>query len=154
MRTLVLVVLLFFSATTSWADLTGPARVIDGDTIEIAGERIRLHGIDAPEIKQTCWTNKGKDWRCGQEATLALATIVGDHSITCKGDERDKYGRLIATCFVGKIRINATMVARGWALAYRQYSNEYVPEEDDARIHKRGLWRGMFMPPWEWRRRH
>jgi len=152
MRTLVAVVLLFFSVTTSWADVTGKPRVIDGDTIEIAGERIRLHGIDTPEVNQTCLDEAGKRWPCGREATLALTTIIGDHSITCKGDEHGKYGRLIAVCNVGPLRINAMMVARGWALAYRQYSSEYVPEEDDARLHKRGLWRGQFVAPWEWRR--
>ena len=134
------------------ADITGKPRVIDGDTIEIAGERIRLHGIDAPESKQTCIDGDGKEWRCGKEATIALAIIVGDHSITCRGDERGKYGRLIAVCNVGTVEINAMMVGRGWALAYRQYSNEYVPWEDDARLHKRGIWRGEFVPPWEWRR--
>ena len=134
------------------ADITGKPRVIDGDTIEIAGERIRLHGIDAPESKQTCIDKDGKEWRCGQEATLALSTIIGEHTITCRGDERGKYGRLIAVCNVGLLKINAMMVARGWALAYRRYSDEYVLEEDDARLHKRGLWRGEFVPPWEWRR--
>ena len=86
------------------------------------------------------------------EATFALANIIGDKPVTCRGDERGKYGRLIAVCNVGLLRINAMMVTRGWALAYRQYSNEYIPEEEDARIHKRGLWRGQFVPPWEWRR--
>ena len=98
-----LVVPLTFSAH---ADITGKARVIDGDTIEIAGERIRLHGIDAPEAKQTCQDNNGGEWRCGQEATLALATIVGDQLITCRGDVRGKYGRLIAVCSVGLIDLN------------------------------------------------
>ena len=77
--------------------------------------------------------------------------MIGNHWITCKGDERGKYGRLIAVCYAGPYDLNAKMVRQGWALAYRQYSNEYVPEEDDARIHKRGLWQGQFVPPWEWR---
>lgn len=146
-----LFVLLFFPISAG-ADITGKPRVIDGDTIEIAGERIRLHGIDAPESKQTCTDGDGKEWRCGQEATIALATIVGDQSVTCKGEERGKYGRLIAVCYVGLFQLNVLMVTRGWALAYRQYSSDYVPEEDDARIHKRGIWRGEFVAPWEWRR--
>ena len=125
--------------------------MIDGDTIEIAGERIRLHGIDAPEAYQCCLDDAGKRWRCGQDATFALGNMIGDHWITCKGDERDKYGRLIAVCYGGPYDLNAEMVRQGWALAYRQFSSEYVPEEDDARLHKRGLWRGEFVPPWEWR---
>ena len=147
----VLAVVLLLAPSVAMADITGHARVIDGDTIKIAGERIRLHGIDAPETKQTCKDDDGKEWRCGQEATVALATIIGDHLITCKGDERDRYGRLIAVCYVGLFRLNALMVTRGWALAYRRYSNEYIHEENDARLHRRGLWRGEFMSPWEWR---
>jgi len=83
------------------ADVTGKPRVIDGDTVEIAGERIRLNGIDTPEANQSCLDDTGKRWRCGREATHALSTIVGDQAITCKGDERDKYKRLIAVCFAG-----------------------------------------------------
>ena len=143
---------LLLAATSVLADITGKPRVIDGDTIEIAGERIRLHGIDAPEAKQTCLDEAGKRWRCGREATLALTTMIGDHSITCKGDERGKYGRLIAVCFAGANNLNADMVRRGWALAYRQYSTEYVADEANAKALKVGLWRGQFVAPWEWRR--
>ncbi len=132
--------------------ITGKPRVIDGDTLQMAGERIRLHGIDAPESKQKC-TADGKEWACGQEATFALARFIETHWVTCKGNKRDRYGRLIAVCFVGSYNLNAIMVREGWAMAYRQYSNDYVPEEDDARIHRRGLWRGKFMAPWEWRKR-
>jgi len=152
MLRLFLAVVLLLPPSFAMADIIGPARVIDGDTIEISGERIRLHGIDAPESNQTCTDVEGKEWRCGQEATIALATIVGDQSITCKGEERGKYGRLIAVCYVGLFQLNVLMVTRGWALAYRQYSSDYVPEEDYARIYKRGLWRGQFIAPWEWRR--
>ena len=148
----VLAALLLLVPSVAIADITGKPRVIDGDTIQIAGERIRLHGIDAPESKQTCTYADGKEWRCGQDATFALAEMIGNHWITCKGDERGKYGRLIAVCYAGPYDLNAKMVRQGWALAYRQYSNEYVPWEDDARLHKRGLWRGQFVPPWEWRR--
>ena len=147
-----LVTVLLLVPSLAVADITGNARVIDGDTIEIAGERIRLHGIDAPEAKQTCLDGKGKEWRCGEEATIALATIVGDQPITCRGDKRGKYGRLIAVCSVGLFDLNVLMVTRGWALAYRQYSSEYVPEEDYARLYKRGIWRGQFIAPWEWRK--
>jgi len=116
------------------ADITGKPRVIDGDTIEIAGERIRLHGIDAPESKQTCTDADGKKWRCGQQATFALANLIGNHWITCKGDKRDKYGRLIAVCFAGPHDLNAKMVRQGWALAYRRYSMDYVDDENTAKV--------------------
>ncbi|MCH8236788.1 MAG: thermonuclease family protein, partial [Proteobacteria bacterium] len=117
-----------------------------------AGERIRLHGIDAPEAKQTCIDGEGKEWRCGQEATFALANLIGDHWITCKGDKRDRYGRLIAVCYAGDYDLNAKMVRQGWALAYRRYSMDYVDAEAAAKEAGVGMWRGEFITPWEWRK--
>ena len=149
----VLAIVLILPMTVAMADTTGKARIIDGDTVEIAGERIRLNGIDTPEANQSCLDEAGKRWRCGREATLALTVIVGDQTITCKGDERDKYKRLIAVCFAGGKDLNAEMVRQGWALAYRRYSNDYISAEKEAQEAKRGMWVGEFEPPWEWRRR-
>ena len=151
MRFLILFLLIIF-AVEALADITGKPRVIDGDTIEIAGERIRLHGIDAPESKQTCTDRGDRKWRCGQDATFALADMIGNHWITCKGDTRDRYKRLIAVCYAGPFDLNAKMVRQGWALAYRKYSTDYVEEEADAKAKKLGLWRGQFVAPWNWRR--
>ena len=107
-------------------DITGPARVIDGDTIEVAGERIRLHGIDAPENKQTCkWP--GKTIPCGQLATTALMDLTAGAQITCKTREKDRYGRWVAVCYdPDGFDISRNMVHTGWALAYRRYSLDYV----------------------------
>jgi len=149
----ILAFILLTVSSTLAADITGKPRIIDGDTIEIAGERIRLHGIDAPEAKQTCQDKTGKEWRCGQEATFALANMIGNHWITCKGDERDRYGRLIAVCYAGPFDLNAKMVRQGWALAYRRYSMDYVEDEKAAKVARKGLWQGKFVPPWEWRRK-
>ena len=145
------VAVLVFLALPAHADVTGKARVIDGDTIEIAGERVRFHGIDAPEARQTC-TAGGTEWACGREATFALARFIEFHWITCKGEKRDRYGRVIAVCYAGFYDLNAKMVREGWALAYRRYSTDYVDEEDEARHARAGMWRGEFVPPWEWRR--
>lgn len=145
--------LIFLSYSSSAiADVIGKPRVIDGDTIEIAGDRVRLSGIDTPEKKQTCLDESGKRWRCGEDAIFALLDLVGTHWITCKGEKRDRYGRLIAVCFAGPFDINAKMVRQGWALAYRKYSNAYVAEEAEAKSKRRGLWRGRFVSPWDWRR--
>ena len=144
--------IILLTAIPTFADVTGQPRIIDGDTVEIAGERIRLNGIDTPESNQSCMDGTGKRWRCGREATLALTAIVGDQAVTCKGDERDKYKRLIAVCFAGAKDLNAEMVRQGWALAYRKYSTDYVAEETDAKSKKLGLWRGQFVAPWDWRR--
>jgi endonuclease YncB( thermonuclease family) len=132
------------------ADMVGEARIIDGDTVEIEGERIRLHGIDAPESNQTC-TIVGTEWTCGESATLALIDEIAGQSVTCKGGKRDRYGRLIAVCFAGADNLNAWMVREGWAVAYRRYSKDYVEEEAEARAAGRGVWRGDFMLPWKWR---
>jgi endonuclease YncB( thermonuclease family) len=132
--------------------LTGIPKVTDGDTIRIGSTRIRLHGIDAPEGKQTC-TADGKVWRCGWESTNALANIVGRHWVTCTKRDTDRYRRVVAVCRAGPIELGAWMVSEGWALAYRRYSMDYVGDEDEARKTGRGLWRGEFVMPWDWRRR-
>ena len=131
--------------------LSGPARVIDGDTLEISGERIRLHGIDAPEQGQTCATPSGKRWTCGRVATAQLIEHLQGKSVACGGIERDRYGRLIAICHVAGEDIGAWMVRGGWAFAYRRYSGNYIAEEADARRRGLGIWTGAVQPPWEWR---
>ena len=98
LRTILLAVALAFPAP-ALADITGLATVIDGDTIDIAGERIRLHGIDAPEYRQTCIAD-GVTWPCGQSATDALAEFIGDSPVRCEEQGTDRYGRTIATCYV------------------------------------------------------
>lgn len=133
------------------ADIMGKPRVIDGDTIEIAGSRIRLKGIDAPEVKQTCLDEVGKRWQCGKDATYTLLNIIGNQWVTCKGETKDRYHRLIAICFMGPFDLNAMLVLQGSALAYRKYSIAYVAEESEAKSRRLGLWRGKFVPPWEWR---
>ncbi len=129
----------------------GRARVIDGDTIEVQATRIRLHGIDAPELDQPCLMD-ARQWRCGREAARALEEMIGTGTVTCEVLDRDRYGRSIAVCRAGGEDLGAWMVLRGWALAYRHYATDYVSEEAAAKAARRGIWRGTFMPPWEWRR--
>lgn len=139
-------------AAPAFADATGEARVVDGDTIHIGKTKIRLQGIDAPEQKQTC-TAGGRDWACGRAATQALIDAINNQGVTCRGDKRDRYKRLLATCYVGNINLNALMVHNGWALAYRKYSTDYVDAEAAAEKAGTGLWSSKFEKPWEWRRR-
>jgi endonuclease YncB( thermonuclease family) len=113
-------------------EIAGVASVIDGDTIEIHGQRIRLHGIDAPEGGQTCLDAAGRNWRCGQRAALALQDLIGRRTVTCHERDVDRYGRIVGQCLVGDLGINEWLVAQGLALAYRHYSRDYVAAEDQA----------------------
>jgi endonuclease YncB( thermonuclease family) len=148
--------LLFFAialaSPATASDFVGRASVIDADTVEVAGQRIRLHAIDAPESSQLCRTQAGKDYRCGQVAALALADFIGARNVSCQHTDTDRYQRAIAICRLGGADINAWLVENGHALAYRQYGRDYVEHEDRARVAERGIWAGEFVPPWDWRR--
>ena len=135
-------------------EVEGPARVIDGDTLEVAGERHRLRGIDAPEKGQTCLTVEGGRWCCGLAAAEALARRIGGRSVSCRSGTRDRYRRRLSVCFAGRLNLNAWMVRHGWALAYRAYSRDYLAEESAARAERLGLWSGRFVAPWAWRYEH
>jgi endonuclease YncB( thermonuclease family) len=151
---LMCVALIAAAATATAADtLTGVASVIDGDTIEVHGQRIRLHGIDAPESRQLCRRADGSSWRCGQQAALALSDRIGRGAVACEAKDRDRYGRIVAVCRKGGEDLNAWMVRQGWAVAYRRYSTDYVRAEAEARGQQRNIWSGEFVMPWDWRRR-
>jgi endonuclease YncB( thermonuclease family) len=131
--------------------LAGLAKVIDGDTIVVAEEIVRLHGLDAPELDQTFWW-RGERIACGMMAMAALEALTAGIQVRCQAVERDRHGRLVAKVFSPDgIDIGRRLVLAGWALAYRQYSADYVDAEAEAREAKRGLWRGTFAKPWEWR---
>ena len=126
--------------------------ITDGDTIKFNNKKIRLHGIDTPEIKQLCKNKNGEDYKCGVKAKLALINLISNQQVKCSIHGKDRYKRLIATCFVKNININEWLVKEGWALAYRKYSKDYVDEELFAKNNKLGLWKGDFLEPWKWRR--
>jgi endonuclease YncB( thermonuclease family) len=133
------------------SSLIGRAKVIDGDTIVVAGELIRLHGIDAPELDQTfLW--RGEPVACGTMSLAALEALIAGVKVRCEVVERDRHGRLVAKVFSPNgIDISRRLVSAGWALAYRRYSKDYVAAENEARKARRGMWRGTFVKPWEWR---
>lgn len=133
------------------ADVVGPARVIDGDTLELAGRRVRLSGIDAPERHQSCQI-VGTTYPCGSLASAWLARRTHGEAVRCAGKARDRYGRLLAVCFVGRNNLNEALVRAGWALAFRRYSDAFIASETIAKEAGRGLWAGSFVPPWQWRR--
>jgi endonuclease YncB( thermonuclease family) len=129
---------------------TGRASVIDGDTVEIHGKRIRLFGVDAVESGQQCQKD-GKFWRCGRDSAFALADKIGQRPITCFGNEFDRYRRLIARCTLNGEDLGGWMVENGWAVAFRKYSELYVERESRTREKRVGLWSSEFQMPWEWR---
>ena len=133
------------------AEITGRAKVVDGDSLEIGSDRVRLFGIDAPEGRQDCRRNN-QAWRCGEDAAAKLRSLVAGATLRCTPRDMDEYGRSVSVCKNGNVDINAEMVRAGFALAYRRYSNDYVDEENEARNAKRGLWAGEFTPPWDYRR--
>ncbi len=146
--------LLCFAPLPAKADITGEARAIDGDTIEIGGQHIRLAGIDAPDLDQTCPTRKGRDKLCGQLAKLALARLIRGQELVCKGDTRDSAGRLVAHCAMGPFSLNEQLVADGWAMADPETGAKYQRAQTFAKARHVGFWKGVFPPPWEWRARH
>ncbi len=138
-------------ADTPPVEISGPAVVVDADTIAVRTTRIRLSGIDAPESGQTCRA-AGQSWPCGEQATEALTDRIGDQAVQCEERDRDSFGRIVAVCQLAGQDLNAWLVAQGWAMAYRQFSEAYVAEEAAAAAAGRGIWRGQFVAPWEWRR--
>ena len=110
--------------------------MIDGDTIEIRGQRIRLFGIDAPESRQTCTDPKGASYRCGQRAAQALDYRISDSPVTCEPKDKDRYGRIVAVCRAYGEDLSAWMTGLGWALAFRRYSAQYIPAEELAQRRK------------------
>ena len=137
-------------AATS-TDLSGIADVVDGDTLNINGARVRLEGIDAPEMGQTCTRGRAESWACGTEATKALARLVGGQQVRCEQRGLDKYGRILGVCFAGTQDVNAWMVRQGHAWAFVKYSATYAKQEGEARAERVGIWQGDATPAWEYR---
>jgi endonuclease YncB( thermonuclease family) len=129
--------------------IAGPARIIDGDSLVVAGVEIRLYGIDAPEYRQYCF-RRGRPWRCGVEATRALRALIAGRPVACRAREQDRYGRTVAACAAGGVDLGAAMVASGHAVAYGAYD----AEERSAREARRGIWSSSFDRPAAWRARH
>jgi len=148
--------LTLISIPASAETLSGPAEVVDGDTLAIRAERtrIRLYGVDAPEGQQTCEDAAGKRYLCGSRASEALAALIGRNGrVRCEEEDRDRYGRVVAVCTANGLDVNAELIRQGWAIEYSQYSDgRYADEEAEARRAKRGLWAGEFIKPWLWRR--
>ncbi|WP_072395446.1 thermonuclease family protein [Hyphomicrobium sp. CS1GBMeth3] len=151
-------VLLALTAINEWVigpifEIAGPAKILDGDTLLIAGEKLRLTGIDAPEGDQIC-KRDGRDWPCGRDATRTLRRYLGNETVHCRSRARDNFGRSVVTCTKKDgTDINAWMVKEGWAVT-DGFTAPYASEQSEAKAGKRGIWSGTFDNPADWRRLH
>lgn len=126
--------------------LSGIGRPIDGDSLMVGQQEVRLFGIDAPEFTQTC-TRAGLPWACGSAAAHQLSKLVAGEHVSCVSMGTDQYGRTLARCTAGVTDVNRVMVATGYALAFRRYSMDYISAEESAKAGKRGIWSGTFQQP-------
>lgn len=137
--------------------IVGRASVIDGDTIEVFGERVRFNGIDTPESRQLCKDPNGRDYRCGTVAAGALDRfLAASRPIRCDFVSRDQYGRFVGNCFrADGADVAAWLVEQGHAMDWPRYSRgAYAAEQQKAKRQRIGIWQGSLQPPWEWRRQH
>ena len=143
-----LLICLFFIVARSHAE---QIIVTDGDTIRIGDVRIRFSGIDAPELKQTC-IYQSIEFQCGEFSKNLLIKKIANEEVTCIRQGKDQYGRTLAECFVGEDSLSSYLVREGYAFAYRQYSDQFIQDEEYAQIRENGMWSMKFVFPWEYRR--
>ena len=157
--TILILSLLFYQKIYA-SEIVGFPKVVDGDTLHIESYKIRLEGIDAPEMKQKCkkpylqiiFFNFQKDYYCGQVSKKKLVQKIAQHKVKCTLLGKDRYKRYIAKCFKGKLNLNKWMVKKGQAVAYTRYSKKYVNDEKHAKDNKLGIWKGTFLKPEKWRK--
>ncbi len=134
-------------------DVSGPARATDGDTLNLTGIPVRLWGIDAPELAQSC-AREGASWGCGREAADRLTALVAGKNVRCIQRSVDAYGRTVAACEAGGVDLSAAMVEDGLAIALPDFTTAYVGHEARAREQRRGIWAGEFERPSDYRAAH
>lgn len=127
------------ATATLAAEVSGTLRVIDGDTVDVGGTRIRIFGIDAPERDQPCTTLSGQNWGCGDWVTQQVRDLFEGQAARCTPLDRDRYGRIVARCFVAGEDMGKTLVSAGLAYAYRRYSYDYDLDEKAAFVAERGI---------------
>ena len=131
-------------------DISGSARAMDGDSLDMAGIVVRLHGVDAPELNQTC-AREGQSWACGKEASAKLAQLVNGAELRCEQRDVDDYDRIVASCTARQIDLGQAMVEAGLAVALPQFSDRYLGAEARAKALKLGIWSSDFQKPADYR---
>lgn len=136
--------------TPAGPPLLGRATAVDGDTLRVGSARVRLTGLDAVELDQSCTDATGAQWACGHEARAYLARLLRDGDVACTPSGRDRYRRVLARCMVGNADVGLSIVTAGWAVA----ESDYALAEQQARGARSGIWAGQFERPADWRRDH
>jgi endonuclease YncB( thermonuclease family) len=155
MKFLLAIAVLLWPVIAQALDITGVAKIREGDHIQIGNHRIRLGGIDAPSADQLCLNTKGERWTCGVAARDELIKHADNKTWTCHTRQvTDRRGRTVARCEVDGEDIQKWLVRNGWALAYARFSHDYDADEKAARDARAGMWQGAFIAPWEWRVRN
>ena len=149
-----LICLLALPSLAHAADITGTAKIRDGDSVQIGNTRIRLGGIDAPSSDQLCLNTTGERWTCGVAAREELAKHAEGKNWVCHARSIDRRGRTVARCEVDGEDIQKWLVRSGWALAYDRFSHDYDADQAAAREANAGMWQGAFIAPWDWRVRN
>ena len=147
LATSILLLVFFFTYTNIKSQ---DIKITDGDTIKINGEKIRFSGIDTPELNQSC-AKKGVKNSCGLKAKQILTDKIVDNKVKCIKEDKDRYKRILAECFVNNESLSRYLVRSGYAFAYRKYSKKFIIDEDYARVNKLGMWSMEFEYPWNFR---
>lgn len=142
---------LFLMPLLVFASPSGQVRVIDADTWDVGGTRVRLFGIDAPELGQTCDDQAGRVWSCGDWATNQTRSRYDGQAAHCEALDIDRYGRTAARCLVQGQDVARAIVQQGWAVAFLRYSHDYETDEAAARSIGAGIQRGKMMRPSDYR---
>jgi endonuclease YncB( thermonuclease family) len=142
---LVAVVLAYLPRDTG---IAGAVRIVDGDGLYVGGTEVRLFGVDAFEGRQVC-VRDGDPWPCGESARDELRALTEGRAVTCIKKDTDRYKRAVSVCSNGTVDLGAELTRAGLALAYREFSDDYIDEEDEARTARRGAWAGEFKAPWD-----
>lgn len=147
-----LLVTVISPATAQSLSLSGPARVVDGDTLYVGDRKVRLFGIDGPESTQSCVSFQGQRWSCGASSKAALKQLVEGQVVTCQWTGMRSHDRIVARCTVAGIDIAQSQVAAGMALDFPKFSRgQYARDEQRARASRTGIHSGPFLAPWHYR---
>ena len=133
------------------SSINGIPRIVDGDTLEVEGIKIRLFGIDAPEHGQICRDESNNGYDCGAKASEQINDLISGQAVSCLPRTTDRYGRTVAVCSVAGNDLGRELVSSGWAVAFERYSRDYIGDENLAHNQRLGLWRGSFERPSEYR---